>query len=131
MVDEETYSETWSLSKKRRNMNAWQNYNSHEIEVSLECNVNFNRLKLHLMSHGVKRIVRYIAMHQYSANRYDQPHNTNPKDSCNFSNNNLNYLLQVITIQRCIVCKAIRELNLLALALGQENSAPAGKILRS
>jgi len=32
-VDEETNAETWTLSKKRRQMNAWQYYISPEMDV--------------------------------------------------------------------------------------------------
>jgi hypothetical protein len=32
-VDEETNAETWTLSKKRREMNTWRDYISHEIDV--------------------------------------------------------------------------------------------------
>jgi len=48
-VDEETNAETWTPSKKRHEMNAWQDYISHEIDVSNELDANFNFLKIHLM----------------------------------------------------------------------------------
>jgi len=50
-VDEETNAETWTLSKKRCEMNAWQDYFSHEIDVSKELDADFNFPKIHLMSH--------------------------------------------------------------------------------
>jgi hypothetical protein len=55
----------------------------------------------------------------------------NLKDSWNASNHNLNYLPQVITFQRCILCFEIRELNLQAPAQRRENSAAASKVLSS
>jgi len=50
-VDEETNAETWMPSKKQREMNAWRDYISHEIDVSKELDANFNFPKIHLMSH--------------------------------------------------------------------------------
>jgi len=70
-------------------------------------------------------------LQQYSAERHEQAHKTNPKDGWNASNHNLNYLPQVITFQRRILCFEIRELNLQALAQRQENSAAACKVLPS
>jgi len=115
-VDEETNAETWTPSKKRRKMNAWRDYISHEIDVSKELDADFNFLKIHLMSHWVEQIHQYGALQQYSAERHEKAHKTNPKDGWNASNHNLNYLPQVITFQRRILCFEIRELNLQALA---------------
>jgi len=56
---------------------------------------------------------------------------TNLKDGWNASNHNLNYLPQVITFQRRILCFEIRELNLQALAQHRENSVAACKVLAS
>jgi hypothetical protein len=50
-VDEETNAETWTPSKTQREMNAWRDYISHEIDVSKELNADINFLKIHLMSH--------------------------------------------------------------------------------
>jgi len=61
-VEEETNAETWTLSKKRRKMNAWQDYISHEIDVSKELDVNFNFPRIHSMSHWVEPIRRYGAL---------------------------------------------------------------------
>jgi hypothetical protein len=58
-VDKETHAETWTTSKMRREMNAWQDYISHEIVVSKEFDTNFNFPKIHLMSHWVEQIRRY------------------------------------------------------------------------
>ena len=115
-VDEETNAETWTPSKKRREMNAWRDYISHEIDVSKELDADFNFPKIHLMSHWVEQIRRYGALQQYSAERHEQAHKTNLKDGWNASNHNLNYLPQVITFQRRILCFEVRELNLQALA---------------
>jgi hypothetical protein len=60
-VDEESYAATWMQSKKRRKMNAWQDYISHEIDISKELDADFNFLKIHLMSHWAKQIRRYRA----------------------------------------------------------------------
>jgi len=130
-VDEETNAETWTPSKKRCEMNAWRDYISHEIDVSKELDADFNFPKIHLMSHWVKQIHRYGALQQYSAERHEQAHKTNLKDGWNASNHNLNYLLQVITFQRRILCFEIRELNLQALAQRREDSAATCKVLRS
>ena len=96
-VDEETNAETWTLSKMRRETNAWQDYISHEIDVSKELDADFNFLKIYLMSHWVKQIRRYGALQQYSAERHEQANKMNLKDSWNASNHNLNYLAKVIT----------------------------------
>ena len=130
-VDEETNAETWTPSKKRREMNAWRDYISHEIDVSKELDADFNFPKIHLMSHWAEQVRRYGALQQYSAERHEQAHKTNLKDGWNASNHNLNYLPQVITFQRRILCFEIRELNLQALAQRWENSAAACKVFPS
>jgi len=130
-VDEETNAETWTPSKKRREMNAWRDYISHEIYVSKELDADFKFPKIHLMSHWVEQIRRYGALQQYSAERHEQAHKTNLKDGLNASNHDLNFLPQVITFQRRILCFEIRELNLQALAQHRENSAATCKVLPS
>jgi len=56
MVDKETNAETWTLSKKRREMNAWQDYISHTIDGSKELDADINFPKIHLMSQWVEQI---------------------------------------------------------------------------
>jgi len=130
-VDEETNGDTWTPSKKRRKMNAWQDYISHEIVVSKQLDANLNFPKIHVMSHWVEQICRYRAMQQYSVERHEQVHNPNLKDSWNASNHNLNYMPQVITYQHRILRFETRELNLQALTQHQKNSAAACKVLPS
>ena len=57
-VDEETNAETWTPSKKRREMNAWRDNISHEIDVSKELDADFNIPKIHLISHWAEQICR-------------------------------------------------------------------------
>jgi len=57
-VDEETNIETWTPSKKRREMNTWRNYISHKVDVSKELDADFNFPKIHLISHWVEQIRR-------------------------------------------------------------------------
>jgi hypothetical protein len=45
-VDKEITAETWTPSKKRREMNAWRDYISHEIDVSKELDAEFNFPKI-------------------------------------------------------------------------------------
>jgi len=130
-VDEETNADTWTPSKKRRKMNAWRDYVSHEIDISTELDTDFNFPKIHLMSHWAEQVCRYGALQPYSAERHEQANKTNLKDGWNACNHNLNYLPQVITFQRRILCFEIRELNLQALAQHRENSAAACKVLPS
>jgi hypothetical protein len=130
-VAEETNAETWTQSKKRREMNAWRDYNSCEIDLPKELDADLNFPKIHLMSHWAEQVRRYGAFQQYSAERPEQAHNTNLKDGWNTSNHNLNYLPQVITFQRRILCFEIRELNLQALAQRWEHSASPWKVLPS
>jgi hypothetical protein len=130
-VDEETNAETGTPSKKQREMNAWRDYISHKIDVSKELDADFNFPKSHLISHWVEQIPQYGALQQYSAERHEKAHRMNLKDSWNASNHNLNYLPQVITFQRRILCFEIRELNHHALAQCRENSAAACKVLPS
>jgi hypothetical protein len=94
-------------------------------------NADFNIPKIHLMSLWVEQIRRYGALQLYSAKRHDQAHKTKLKDGWNASNRNLNYLPQVITFQRRILCFAIRELNLQALAQRREHSATPCNVLPS
>jgi hypothetical protein len=130
-VDKETDAETWTPSKKRREMNTCRDYISHEIDVSKELNANFNVLKIDLMFHWVEQIRRYEALQQYSAVRHEQTHKTNLKDGWNVSNHYLNYLPQVTTSQRRILCFEIRERNLKSLAQRRDNSAAAPNVLPS
>jgi hypothetical protein len=37
-------------------MNGWQDYISHEIDISKELDANFNLLKINLISHWAKHI---------------------------------------------------------------------------
>jgi hypothetical protein len=113
----------------RREMNAWRDYITHEIDVSKELDADFNFPKIHLMSHWVEQIRQYSALQQYSAERHEQAHITNLKDGWNASNHNLNYLPQVITFQCRILCFKIRELNPQAVAQRRENSTATGKVL--
>jgi len=55
----------------------------------------------------------------------------NLKDGWNASNDNVNYLPQVIAFQRGILCWEDREVNLQALAQRRENSAAACKVFSS
>jgi len=130
-VDEETNAGTWMPSKKRREMNAWQDYISQEINVSKELDADFNFPKIHLMSHWVEQIRRYRALQHHSAERHEQAHKTNLKDGWNASNHNLHYLPQVITFQRRILSFEIKELNLQALTRRRENSTATCKVLPS
>jgi len=130
-ADEETNAETWTMSKKRRKMNAWRDYISHEIDVSKELDADFKLPKIHLISHWVEHIRRYGALQQYYGERHEQAHKTNLKDGWNASNHNLNYLPQVITFQHHILHFEIGELNLQALAQRRENSAAACNVLPS
>jgi hypothetical protein len=63
-VDEETKDETWTPSKKRREMNAWRDYISHEVDISKELVGDFNFPKIHLMSHWAEQIRSYGALQQ-------------------------------------------------------------------
>jgi len=103
-VDEETNAETWTLSKKWHEMNALWDYISHEIDVSKELDADIKFPTIYLMSHWVEQIHRYGALKQYSAERHEQAHKMNLKEGWNASNHNLNYLPQVITFQRRILC---------------------------
>ena len=111
-VDEETNAEIRTPSKKWRQMNAWRDYMSHEIDVSKELDVKFNFLKIHLMSHWVEQIRRYGALQQKSTERHKQAHKTKLNNGWNACNRNLNHLPQVITFQGRILCFEMREVNL-------------------
>jgi hypothetical protein len=112
-------------------MNTWRNNISHEIDIFKELDADFNFPKIHLMSHWAEQIGRYGALEQYSAERHEHAHKMNLKDGWNASNHNLNYLPQVITFQRRILCFEIRELNHQALAQRSENSTAACKVFPS
>jgi hypothetical protein len=83
------------------------------------------------MSHGAEQLPQHGALHLYSAERHEQAHKTNLKDGWNASNHNLNYLPQVITFQRRILCVEITELNVQALAQRPENRPAASPVLPS
>jgi polyhydroxyalkanoate synthesis regulator phasin len=130
-VDKKTNAGTWTPSKMQRKMNAWHDYISHELDVCKELDADCDVPKIHLMSHWVQQIRRYGALQQHSAETHEQAHTTNLKDGWNSSNHNLNYLPQVITFQRRILCFEIRELNLQALAQRRENIAAACNVFPS
>jgi len=50
-VENETNGQSWTPSKKRRNMNAWWDYIRHEINNSKVIYPDFNFPKIHFMSH--------------------------------------------------------------------------------
>ena len=130
-VDEKTNAETWTPSKNQREMNVWRDHISHEMDDSKVLGADFNFPMIHLMSHWVEQIPWYGALQQYCAKRHEQAHETNLNDVLNASNHNLNYLPQLITLQRRILCLKIRELNLQALAQLWEYNAAACKVLAS
>jgi len=53
-VHKETNADTWTPSKKQREMNAWRHYIIHEIDVYKEWDADFNFPMIHLMSHWVE-----------------------------------------------------------------------------
>lgn len=125
--EEDEEAAYWTPSKRQREKNAWRDYINHEVELSKEGDAHFNFPKIHLMSHWVDQIRRYGTLKQYSAETHELAHKANLKDGWNASNRNLNYLPQVITFQRRILCFEMRDLNLKALARRRENTAGACK----
>jgi len=85
-VNEETNGETWTPSKKRREMNAWRDYIIHKIYILNELDVDFNFPKIHLMSHWAQQVCQYRALQQCSAERHEQARRTNLPDGWNASN---------------------------------------------
>jgi len=130
-VDEETNAEIWMLSKKRRKMNAWRDYISHQMDFSNELDADVNFPKINLMFDWVEQIRRYGSLQHYTAERLEQAQKTNLKDGWNASNHTVNCLPQVITFQHRILCFEIRDVNLQAIAEHRENSAAACKVLPS
>jgi hypothetical protein len=57
-ADEETHAATWTPSKMRREMNAWRDFISHQIDISNELDADFNIPKIHLISHWAEQIRR-------------------------------------------------------------------------
>ena len=112
-------------------MNPWQDYTSHEIDVSKELDADFNFLKIHLIYHWVEQICRYGALPQYSAKRHEQTQKTNLKDCWNASTPSMNYRPRVSTFQHLILGVEIRERNLQPLAQRQENRAATWQVLPS
>jgi hypothetical protein len=66
-VDEETNAETRTLSNMRDKINALWDYLSHDIDIYKKLDVDFNFLKIHMMSHWAKQVRRYGSLQQYSA----------------------------------------------------------------
>jgi hypothetical protein len=52
------------LSRKQRKMNPWQDYISHEIDISKQLDADFNFPEIYLMSRWDKQIRRYEALQQ-------------------------------------------------------------------
>jgi hypothetical protein len=55
-ADAKTYAESWTPSKKPREMNALRDYISPEIDISKELDADFNFLKIHMMSHWAEQV---------------------------------------------------------------------------
>jgi hypothetical protein len=108
-----------------------RDYIGQEIEGSKQLDVDFNFPKIQFMCRWVDHIRRYDSLQQYSAVRHKQAGYTNLNDGWNDSNQNLNYLPQVISCQCRILYFEMRELNLQALAQRRENSAAASNVLPS
>jgi hypothetical protein len=98
-VDEKRNAETWTPSKKRREMKAWRDVISHKLDISKELDTDFNFPKINLMSHWAEQVCRYGALQQFFADSQEHSHKTNLKDGWNASNHNLKYLPQEITFQ--------------------------------
>jgi hypothetical protein len=122
-AEEELHSQRWTATQKRREYTVWRDHITSEIDMSKENDAHFNFIKIHLMSHFAAQIRLYGSLPQWSAEAHEQAHKANLKDGWNASNHNLNYLPQVITFQRRILCFGIRELNILALARRRERDA--------
>jgi hypothetical protein len=71
-VDEETNADTCKESQKWREMNAWREYISHEIDDAKELDADFNFPKILLTSHLVGHLHRYGALQGYSSARNEQ-----------------------------------------------------------
>jgi len=130
-LDKETDAEPWPPSEKQCEINACRDHISHKIDVSKQLDADFNFLTIHLMSHWVEQIRPYRALQPYSAESHEQAHKMNLKDVWNASDQNLNYLPQVITFQRRNLCFDIREVNVQALAQRRENSAAPCQVIPS
>ena len=111
--------------------NAWRDNISHNIYVSKELDAELNVSKIYRMSHWAEQSCLYEPLKQYSAERQVNAYKKNLKDSWNASNHNLNYLPQVITCERPILCYKIGELVLQAVAKHRVNSAASCKVLPS
>jgi hypothetical protein len=130
-LDEETYADSLTQSDERREMNPWQDYICHEIDICNALDVKFNIPNIQLMFHWAEQILRFEVLQQYSEERHEEGHTTNLKEDWNASNHNLNYLPLVITFQCRTLCFQIRELNIQALAQHWENSAAACNVFPS
>jgi len=73
-VDEETNVETWTLSNKQHDMNAWRDYIGHGMDVSNKLDAAFDFPKIQLMPLWVEQICWYGALQQYSAERHESAH---------------------------------------------------------
>jgi hypothetical protein len=56
MIDGEFNDDSWMLSKKQCEMNAWRDYISHKIDISKQLDADFNIPKIHLMFHWAEKI---------------------------------------------------------------------------
>jgi hypothetical protein len=56
-VNKETNADCWMTPKKGREMSAWRNYSSHQIDISNQLDANYDSPKIHLMSHSAEQIL--------------------------------------------------------------------------
>jgi hypothetical protein len=117
--------------QKQHEVNSWQDYISHHLDLSKELDADFCLPKILLMSPRIDLIRSYGTLQQYSSKIHEQAHKMNLKDGWNASKANLNYLPQVCTFQRGILCFQIRELNLQTLAQRREISTATCNVLPS
>ena len=55
-VDKETNAESWTPSNRRREMNPWLDYISHQTDISKESDADLNFQKINLMSPWAEQI---------------------------------------------------------------------------
>jgi len=71
-VDEETNVETGTLSKEWRKRNAWWDYISYGMDVSMELDNDINFPKIYWTFHSAELICQYRTFDQYSAQEQKQ-----------------------------------------------------------
>jgi hypothetical protein len=79
-IDKETNADTWMQSNMRGDLNGWQDYINHVMDVSMGFDSNFNHPMIYMLCHSVEQIRQSGALRLDSADRHRHAYTMNLQD---------------------------------------------------